>query len=62
MAARLASEPHVVEVATTMQAKQQLTRFVVDIENAALSGIATDDFNRSLMLAGFWGEAGSIAH
>lgn len=62
IAVRLASEPHVVEVDTTMQAKQQINRFVVDKEKAALSGIATEDIKRTLMIAGFGVEAGSIAN
>ncbi len=62
VAERLAREPHVVEVDTSMQAEQIIKRFVVDKEKAALSGIATEDIKQSLMVAGFGVEAGVLAN
>lgn len=62
VAARLTREPHLVEVDTTLQAEQQINRFVVDKEKAALSGIATEDIKRTLMIAGFGVAAGSVAN
>lgn len=62
IAERLVSEPHVVEVDTSMQAQQVINRFVVDKEKAALSGIATEDIKQTLMIAGFGVDAGSLAN
>jgi multidrug efflux pump subunit AcrB len=49
--ARLQREPHVVEVDTTVEQPHQRLRFVVDKPKAALSGVATDDINQTLVLA-----------
>jgi multidrug efflux pump subunit AcrB len=47
---RLKQEPHVVEVDSSMNAEQQVLRFVVDKQKAALSGISTTDVNQSIDL------------
>jgi multidrug efflux pump subunit AcrB len=47
---RLQQEAHVVEVDSTVESDQYRQRFVVDREKAALSGISTDDINRTLAL------------
>ncbi len=49
--ARLAREPHVVEVDSTVEHEQQRLRFVTDKQKAALSGVATLDINDTLALA-----------
>ncbi len=49
--ARLEREPFVVETDSTIQAPQQRMRFVTDKQKAALSGIATDDINQTLLMA-----------
>ncbi|BBN80168.1 acriflavine resistance protein B [Pseudoalteromonas sp. A25] len=49
--ARLSSEPHVVEVDSTLAASTHIARFVVDKGKAALSGISTEDINQSLRIA-----------
>jgi multidrug efflux pump subunit AcrB len=51
LADRLALEPHVVEVDTSITAKAPLKRFIADKEKAALSGIATQDINQTLAIA-----------
>lgn len=51
VAARLAREPLVVDVDTSVESQAQRVRFVVDKEKAALSGIATEDVVRTLDLA-----------
>ncbi|WMN58887.1 efflux RND transporter permease subunit [Pseudoalteromonas xiamenensis] len=51
LASRLAMEPHVVEVDTSIAAHAPLKRFVTDKEKAALSGIATQDINQTLAIA-----------
>lgn len=48
---RLAREPHVVEVDSTVEHPQQRLRFVTDKQKAALSGVATEDVNATLALA-----------
>jgi multidrug efflux pump subunit AcrB len=48
---RLRREPHVVEVDSTLEAVRPLRRFVTDKQKAALSGVATRDVNRLLVLA-----------
>jgi multidrug efflux pump subunit AcrB len=48
---RLAKEPYVVEIDSSMTATQDIARFVVDKQKAALSGISTADINQSLDLA-----------
>lgn len=49
--ARLAREPLVVEVDSTVEAPQGRLRFITDKRKAALSGIATEDINQTLALA-----------
>ncbi|WP_440054800.1 efflux RND transporter permease subunit [Pseudoalteromonas sp. T1lg65] len=51
LASRLSKEAHVVEVDTSLVMPTALKRFVVDKHKAALSGIATDDINRTLDIA-----------
>ncbi|WP_068379445.1 efflux RND transporter permease subunit [Paraglaciecola hydrolytica] len=48
---RLAKEPYVVEIDSSMTAPQDIARFVVDKQKAALSGIATADVNQTINLA-----------
>ncbi len=48
---RLAREPHVVDVDSTVEAPQQRLRFVTDKPKAALSGVATEDINTTLNMA-----------
>ncbi|WP_394176831.1 efflux RND transporter permease subunit [Thalassotalea litorea] len=48
---RLQQEAHVVEVDTSMIAKQPINRFIVDKQKAALSGISTQEVNQALTLA-----------
>ena len=49
--ARLRREPFVVEVDSTVQSPQQRWRFITDKQKAALSGVATDDINNTLLMA-----------
>jgi multidrug efflux pump subunit AcrB len=49
--ARLAREPLVVEIDSTVQHDQSLLRFVTDKQKAALSGIATQDIGQTLAIA-----------
>jgi multidrug efflux pump subunit AcrB len=49
--ARLAREPLVVEIDSTLQQDQTLLRFVTDKQKAALSGIATADIGQTLAIA-----------
>jgi multidrug efflux pump subunit AcrB len=49
--ARLAQEPLVVEVDSTVEHAQRRMRFVTDKQKAALSGVATEDINQTLALA-----------
>lgn len=48
---RLAKEPFVVEIDSSMTATQDIARFVVDKQKAALSGISTADINQTLDIA-----------
>jgi multidrug efflux pump subunit AcrB len=48
---RLRREPYVVEVDSTVQAPKQRWRFITDKQKAALSGVATDDINNTLLMA-----------
>ena len=48
---RLKREPFVVEVDSTIQSPQQRWRFITDKQKAALSGVATDDINNTLLMA-----------
>ena len=48
---RLAREPHVVEIDSTVEDRQDRLRFITDKHKAALSGVATDDINRTVTLA-----------
>ncbi|MFT4995061.1 MAG: multidrug efflux pump subunit AcrB, partial [Paraglaciecola sp.] len=47
---RLKQEPHVVEVDSSISAEQEVRRFIVDKQKAALSGISTTDVNQSIRL------------
>ncbi len=51
LARRLEAEPGVVDVDTSVEARQQKLRFVPDKEKAALSGVSTEDISRTLALA-----------
>ncbi|GLX85343.1 acriflavine resistance protein B [Thalassotalea loyana] len=51
VAARLAREPHVVEVDTNAIADVTKFRFVVDKAKAALSGVSTQDVNQTIAVA-----------
>jgi multidrug efflux pump subunit AcrB len=57
---RLAREPHVVEIDSTVEFDQQRLRFVTDKQKAALSGIATDDINNTLTMANRGYQAGYL--
>jgi multidrug efflux pump subunit AcrB len=48
---RLAREPHVVEVDSTVEHPHQRLRFITDKQKAALSGVATEDIGATLALA-----------
>ena len=58
--ARLKREPYVVEIDSTVQAPQQRLRFITDKQKAALSGIATDDINNTLLMANRGYQAGYL--
>ncbi|MFT4941010.1 MAG: multidrug efflux pump subunit AcrB, partial [Paraglaciecola sp.] len=47
---RMQQEPFVVEVDSSMSAQQQVARFVVDKQKAALSGISTSDVNQTIAI------------
>jgi multidrug efflux pump subunit AcrB len=47
---RLRREPWVVEVDSTVEDHQQRLRFITDTQNAALSGVATEDINATLAM------------
>jgi multidrug efflux pump subunit AcrB len=47
---RLKQEPHVVEVDSSISSEQEVLRFIVDKQKAALSGISTTDVNQSIQL------------
>lgn len=49
---RLETEPHVVEVDSSLSMEQQLYRFVTDKQKAALSGISTADINKTVKMGG----------
>ena len=49
--ARLAREPQVVEVDSTVEHPQKRLRFITDKPKAALSGVATEDISSTLSLA-----------
>ncbi|HEY5717383.1 MAG TPA: efflux RND transporter permease subunit [Motiliproteus sp.] len=49
--ARLAREPHVTEIDSTLEADAERLRFVVDKQKAALSGVSTADINALIALA-----------
>ncbi len=55
---RLAREPHVVEIDSTVEHPQRRIRFIVDKQKAALSGISTEDINATLSIANQGGFAG----
>ena len=48
---RMAREPHLVEVDSSMASQRQQLRFVADKIKAALSGISTADINQTLAMA-----------
>ena len=58
--ARLSREPFVVETDSTVQAMQQRFRFITDKQKAALSGVATDDINNTLLMANQGYQAGFL--
>jgi multidrug efflux pump subunit AcrB len=58
--ARLEREPFVVETDSTIQAPQQRWRFITDKQKAALSGVATDDINNTLLMANRGYQAGYL--
>ena len=58
--ARLKREPFVVETDSTIQAPQQRWRFITDKQKAALSGVATDDINNTLLMANRGYKAGYL--
>jgi multidrug efflux pump subunit AcrB len=49
--ARLAREPHVVEIDSTIEADRTRLRFITDKQKAAISGIATEDIAQTLAMA-----------
>ncbi|MFA7554666.1 MAG: efflux RND transporter permease subunit [Spongiibacteraceae bacterium] len=55
---RLEREPLVDEVDTTVEADHQRLRFIVNKPKAALSGISTDDINKTLLMANLGVSAG----
>ncbi len=57
---RLEREPFVVEVDSSMQSPQQRWRFITDKQKAALSGVATDDINKTLLMANEGYKAGYL--
>ncbi len=48
---RLAREPYVTEIDSTVESEQKRFRFITDKQKAALSGIATEDINNTLLMA-----------
>jgi multidrug efflux pump subunit AcrB len=58
--ARLKREAFVVETDSTVQADQQRWRFITDKQKAALSGVATDDINNTLLMANKGYQAGFL--
>jgi len=57
---RLQREPLVVDVDSSLQAPQKRLRFVTDKQKAALSGVATDDINNTLLMANRGYKAGYL--
>ncbi len=57
---RLAREPHVVEIDSTVEHDQQRWRFITDKQKAALSGISTDDISNTLTMANHGYRAGFL--
>jgi multidrug efflux pump subunit AcrB len=55
---RLAREPQVVEIDSTVEHPQQRIRFITDKQKAALSGISTEDIGETLSIANQGGFAG----
>jgi multidrug efflux pump subunit AcrB len=51
LVARLEREPFVVEIDSTVQAPKQRWRFITDKQKAAVSGVATEDINNTLLMA-----------
>ncbi len=49
--ARLAREPHVVEIDSTIEDVQERLRFVTDRQKAALSGVSTEDISQTVVMA-----------
>ncbi len=60
LSARLALEPHVIDVDATNEVPQPVMRFVVDKQKAALSGIATRDIALTLAAANAGASAGEL--
>jgi multidrug efflux pump subunit AcrB len=58
--ARLAREPQVVEIDSTVEHPQQRIRFVTDKQKAALSGVSTEDIDETLSIANLGGFAGYL--
>ncbi|MFL0801355.1 MAG: efflux RND transporter permease subunit [Agarilytica sp.] len=48
---RLAREPFVTEIDTTVESEQKRFRFITDKQKAALSSVATEDINNTLLMA-----------
>ena len=57
---RLKREPFVTETDSTIQAPQRRLRFITDKQKAALSGVATDDINNTLLMANRGFQAGFL--
>ena len=57
---RLKREPFVVETDSSLQDSQQRLRFITDKQKAALSGVATDDINNTLLMANSGYKAGFL--
>ncbi len=55
---RLAREPQVAEIDSTVEHPQQRIRFVTDKQKAALSGVSTEDIDETLSIANLGGFAG----
>jgi multidrug efflux pump subunit AcrB len=48
---RLAREPHVVEIDSTIEDERPRLRFITDKQKAALSGVSTEDISQTLAMA-----------
>lgn len=57
---RLIREPFVTEVDTTVEDNQRRLRFITDKQKAALSGVASDDINNTLLMANQGVQAGFL--